>query len=178
MDYEVMVKEAYEEIMGLDKEAQARWKMEGVTREQIDANNAARSGKSLNALANRSAQRVAQNHVNDRAKELRMKQTNNQTASQRASYGQPENSNLLTKGLDFAKNHKVGTGVAAGLALAGGTALALKKHHDKKKEQAEKAAAYYDEAQLVKEAAEADYAEACAYEEAALAILNQLGYLD
>ena len=41
-----------------------------------------------------------------------------------------------------------------------------------------KAVAYYDEAQLVKEAAEADFAEACAYEEAAIAILDELGYLD
>lgn len=43
---------------------------------------------------------------------------------------------------------------------------------------AEKAAAYYDEAQYAKEAAEADYAEACAYEDAALQILDKLGYLD
>ena len=43
---------------------------------------------------------------------------------------------------------------------------------------AEKAAAYYDEAQYVKEAAEADYAEACAYEDAAIQILDELGYLD
>lgn len=43
---------------------------------------------------------------------------------------------------------------------------------------AEKAAAYYDEAQYAKEAAEADYAEACAYEDAALQILDELGYLD
>ena len=43
---------------------------------------------------------------------------------------------------------------------------------------AEKAAAYYDEAQYVKEAAEVDYAEACAYEDAAIQILDDLGYLD
>ena len=43
---------------------------------------------------------------------------------------------------------------------------------------AEKAAAFYEEAQLVKEAAENDYMEACAYEEAALTILNELGYFD
>ena len=43
---------------------------------------------------------------------------------------------------------------------------------------AEKAAAYYDEAQYVKEAAEADWAEACAYEDAAIQILDDLGYLD
>ena len=42
----------------------------------------------------------------------------------------------------------------------------------------QKAAAYYDEAQYAKEAALADYNEACAYEEAALTILDELGYLD
>lgn len=57
--------------------------------------------------------------------------------------------------------------------------LAAKRVADKKAEKAaEKAAAYYDEAQHVKEAAEADYAEACAYEDAALQILDELGYLD
>ena len=57
--------------------------------------------------------------------------------------------------------------------------LAAKRVADKKAEKAaEKAAAYYDEAQYIKEAAEADYAEACAYEDAALQILDELGYLD
>ena len=43
---------------------------------------------------------------------------------------------------------------------------------------AEKAAAYYDEAQFMKQAAEEDYLEACAYEDAAIEILDELGYLD
>ena len=43
---------------------------------------------------------------------------------------------------------------------------------------AEKAAAYYDEAQYAKEAALSDYDEACAYEAAALEVLDELGYLD
>ena len=34
------------------------------------------------------------------------------------------------------------------------------------------------QAQSLKQAAEADYEEACAYEEAALQILDELGYLD
>ena len=54
-----------------------------------------------------------------------------------------------------------------------------KKHlGDKAEKAAEKAAAYYDEAQYIKEAAESDYAEACAYEDAAIQILDELGYLD
>ena len=73
-------------------------------------------------------------------------------------------------------------GIAAGTAALGGAAYAGKKlydrHKSKAEEQAEKAAAYYDEAQYAKEAAIDDYNEACAYEEAALTILDELGYLD
>ena len=73
-------------------------------------------------------------------------------------------------------------GIAAGTAALSGAAYAGKKLYDRHKrkseEQAEKAAAYYDEAQYVKEAAIDDYNEACAYEEAALTILDELGYLD
>lgn len=83
------------------------------------------------------------------------------------------------------RNAQIQRGLAYGVpaaALVGGAAVAGKKIYDKRKskaeEQAEKAAAYYDEAQLVKEAAVDDYNEACAYEEAALAILDELGYLD
>ena len=68
------------------------------------------------------------------------------------------------------------------LAAAGATAYGIHRHNATKsqaeQEAAEKAAAYYDEAQYVKEAAEADYAEACAYEDAAIQILDELGYLD
>jgi hypothetical protein len=43
---------------------------------------------------------------------------------------------------------------------------------------AQKVAAYYEEAQLAKEAAEADYEVACAYEDAAYQILDELGLLE
>lgn len=43
---------------------------------------------------------------------------------------------------------------------------------------AQKVAAYYEEAQLAKEAAEADYEVACAYEDAAMRILGELGLLE
>ena len=75
--------------------------------------------------------------------------------------------------------------VGAGALGVAGAAYGGKKLYDKhqakksrEEEVAEKAAAYYDEAQYAKEAAEADYAEACAYEDAALQILDELGYLD
>ena len=66
----------------------------------------------------------------------------------------------------------------ADLAEARANAKAEAKAARKAEKQAEKAAAYYDEAQLAKEAAVEDYNEACAYEEAAIAILDELGYLD
>ena len=66
----------------------------------------------------------------------------------------------------------------AGLAEARANAKAEAKAARKAAKQAEKAAAYYDEAQYAKEAAVDDYNEACAYEEAALTILDELGYLD
>ena len=75
--------------------------------------------------------------------------------------------------------------IGAGALGVAGAAYGGKKLYDKhqakksrEEEVAEKAAAYYDEAQYAKEAAEADYAEACAYEDAALQILDELGYLD
>lgn len=43
---------------------------------------------------------------------------------------------------------------------------------------AQKVAAYYEEAQFAKEAAEADYEVACAYEDAAYQILDELGLLE
>ena len=90
-----------------------------------------------------------------------------------------------------ARTVGVAAGAVAPVAAIAGTAIAVDKLRqkiiDKKRqeyyarkagEQAEKAAAYYDEAQLAKEAAIDDYNEACAYEEAALTILDELGYLD
>ena len=83
------------------------------------------------------------------------------------------------------RNAQIQRGLAYGIPAAaalGGAAVAGKKlydrHKSKAEEQAEKAAAYYDEAQYAKEAAVDDYNEACAYEEAALTILDELGYLD
>ena len=158
MNYEAMVKEAYEEIIGLDKEAGVK-------------DVAKKIGDAFTAKDYRDAANVYRNHKD----------------TMQTIYGgsKKELRKALNKkmGQELKKDVLVGagkTGLAYALPVAaiGGTALALKKHHDKKKEQAEKAAAYYDEAQLVKEAAEADYAEACAYEEAALAILGELGYLD
>lgn len=43
---------------------------------------------------------------------------------------------------------------------------------------AKHAMAYYEQAQMMKEAAEADFVNASAYEEAAINILHELGYFD
>lgn len=84
-------------------------------------------------------------------------------AAQRAAHG------------DYAVQRALGY---AGLSDDRVAAKRAAKAERKAAKAAEKAAAYYDEAQYVKEAAEADYAEACAYEDAAIQILDELGYLD
>ena len=71
-----------------------------------------------------------------------------------------------------------GTLAAAGIATGAYKALKNKKSKSQEEETAEKAAAYYEAAVMAKEAAEADYANACAYEDAALEILADLGYID
>ena len=76
---------------------------------------------------------------------------------------------------DYAAQRDLGY---AGLSDDRVAAKRAAKAERKAAKAAEKAAAYYDEAQYVKEAAEADYAEACAYEDAAIQILDDLGYLD
>ena len=43
---------------------------------------------------------------------------------------------------------------------------------------AKHAMTYYEQAQMMKEAAEADFVQASAYEDAAIDILSELGYLD
>lgn len=66
-------------------------------------------------------------------------------------------------------------------AISGATAYGVHRHNKRKtqaQEQAEKAAAYYEDAQLVKEAAYNDYMEACAYEDAAVEALYDLGYFE
>ena len=86
--------------------------------------------------------------------------------------------------MNHIKDHKglYGAGASA-LALAGigaGTYKALKNRKNKSQDEevAEKAAAYYEAAVMAKEAAENDYANACAYEDAALEILDELGLLE
>lgn len=76
--------------------------------------------------------------------------------------------------------------VAAGVPVAAAATLgslaaakALKKKNQVSEDEiAEKAAAYYEAATMAKEAAENDYNVACAYEDAALEILADLGYID
>lgn len=91
--------------------------------------------------------------------------------------------NILKRVQKHVGDHKGAYGAgASALALAGIGTGAYKALKNKKKSQeeetAEKAAAYYEAAVMAKEAAEADYANACAYEDAALEILADLGYID
>lgn len=147
-EYEGMVHEAYEDILGsMEKEAapsitqvDAHMKEKGYTKDPIH-------GDATTALA-----------VVEAAKKK----------------------GLLGRGIDLAKAHPYATAGTAAAALAIPTAAALiaKKKKKDAEEVAEKAAAYFDEAQLIKEAAANDYEVACAYEDAALSILGELGYFD
>lgn len=153
--YENMVKEAYDQIMGFDKEAGVK----DVAGSVWAATKKAGKGYADALKGTDIHNAVSDLKINPRvvSKDFRNKAKGN---------------------LALGAAKTVGA-YAAPVAAATTAAVALKKRHDRKKEeQAEKAAAYYDEAQLVKEAAERDYQEACAYEEAALEILAELGYLD
>ena len=175
MDYEMMVKEACEEIMGgIEKQAKKRDRDE----KYID-DSAAYTGRK----AGRGALKGAGIGAGSGA-------VAGGVPSAVASYG-------LSRGLGASPGKAalaaLGGGVAgaipgsisfglSGAGLGAGIGAGYGAIHGgnvrQRRKQAEKAAAYYDEAQLVKQAAEADYAEACAYEEAALQILDELGYLD
>ena len=236
--YETMVKEACEEILGIDKEA-------GVRYNRFMKNIADRRALRRNEEADRAELKMDQRNARTVSrKDLRNKKTDDNLANYRGYIGSVnagndeavaqyaklmENRNLETarkaerkhqKRVDKARrladtaelynqmnDNKAATmgrtselvkqmrgqraeNTAARRAIghsyitdvAEGADLRAKQRAHRldlaEQRKAEKAAAYYDEAQLVKEAAEADYMEACAYEEAALAILDELGYLD
>ena len=179
--YNDMVKEAYEEICGeVEKEA------------YVKGYDKSLAGKAWGAVK-RYGRTLAGKDVKAAKNQL-----NNLRDSYSHIYG--GNENMINKMMesDYAKgiaekmpkdirNARLKRAGAAGATALGvaGAAYGGKKLYDKhqakksrEEEVAEKAAAYYDEAQYIKEAAEVDYAEACAYEEAALQILDELGYLD
>ena len=160
--YNEMVKNAYEEILGFDKIANVRDLTDEAIAERLKMQESLTKGGYKEAV-----------------------RTGLTTGGIMSSINVANN---LTKG---RKSPKVLLGSLGYLAGGVGGALALQKINESYKNKlkaeqnrrqsqaaAEKAAAYYDEAQYVKEAAEADYAEACAYEDAAIQILDELGYLD
>ena len=170
MNYNTMVKEAYEEIMGFDKEA-------GV----LDNAKAELSGMKLGGRlmkdAIKSNPKGVASAIGNRIASRPIGTAAGVAGTALAAYGAKK---LIDRGREKREEN-------GGWSPMGGAAGMFRR----KKEQpqtgttitinspmAKKAAAYYDEAQLVKEAAEADYKEACAYEEAALSILSELGYLD
>ena len=209
--YEEMVKNAYEEILGFDKEAFAQPQRYTFDTKTVDQQNedverrlaerdkpikkfqrrvltgaTAVGGGALGALIPKA---VLDSKLGDKAynaarnewhkeKKIDMDQIDDRAKEIFKNLKQPHKKKLMAKMLGGAA---LGTALGAG-AIYGASRLRhgtdkylSRKNHE---EAAEKAAAYYDEAQYVKEAAEADYAEACAYEDAAIQILDELGYLD
>jgi gas vesicle protein len=158
--YEAMVKEAYENILGFEKEA-------GVKDVAATAwGGAKKAGKGyVDAL-------TAKGVRNTYAK--REKALNDLSGMDPEALKQYLKSHNLSMGSYIKPGLKTvgavgGTAAALGLAAYGG-----RKLHDKKK--ARKAQQALEAAESQKEAAENDYLEACAYEEAALEVLAELGY--
>ena len=81
--------------------------------------------------------------------------------------------------LNNAKAKRVAA-IAAPLAAAGAGvgALALAKKRKQDQDIAEKAAAYYEEAQMLKQAAQEAFNEAQLYEDAAIEVLAEMGYFE
>lgn len=152
-DYDEMVKMAYEDIVdGLEKEAYHEYSNipEGQMRRSKKAWKEAQKG-------NLSAEAIH---------EIATKPGMTKAVAEHL---------MKHKGL-----YGAGVGAAALAGVGAGTYKLLKNRKNKSQEEetAEKAAAYYEAAVMAKEAAETDYANACAYEDAALEILADLGYID
>ena len=183
--FDEMVKMAYDEIVGeeFDKEA-------GVKDAASKAWGGIKGapGKAWSGIKG-AAGAVGRTYSGRNVKDIKNPWLNSQDLADMIRSGQvkpgegvkamPED---LKKKLRTAQIQRGAAYAIPALALAGGTAYGIHRHNAKKRqaeqEQAEKAAAYYDEAQYAKEAALADYDEACAYEAAALEVLDDLGYLD
>ena len=172
--YETMVKEAYENILGMDKEAgildnakaeigAARF-VGGALKDSFNANPGGTVKSLGQGLANHAMSRPLGTAATAAGAGL-------------AAYGAKK---LMDRGRENREENGIRPFSPVSKMLFGrkkqeqpmGTTITINGPMGKR------AAAYYDEAQLVKQAAEADYAEACAYEEAALQILDELGYLD
>ena len=174
--YEEMVKSAYEEILGFDKMAGIQDYDDDKLQRKIDKLNKI----TKNGYAGAAGSGAITGTVTALGRAALLHGLNKATGG-----NNPIFSAVAPTGKEIAKSVALNSAVGAGsrsLAHKFRTnrldKLMAEQNRRQSQAAAEKAAAYYDEAQYVKEAAEADYAEACAYEDAAIQILDELGYLD
>ena len=156
--YEAMVKEAYDNILGFEKEA-------GVKDVAATAWGGAKKASkgyvdALTAKGVREIRKAKKADPNVIEKWMGKEWTKN---------SRKKMDKAAVKELGKTVGAVGGTAAALGLAAYGG-----KKLYDKAK--ARKAQQALEAAETQKEAAENDYLEACAYEEAALEVLAELGY--
>ena len=173
-EYEGMVHEAYEDILGLEKEAGAQADLYKATKDQ---RYAAADPGSRRGFYDEATTKAGKEEIE---KFLAKKNKAGKGSNLMHNLSNPVATAMMWRGLsNKQKAAIIGGGSAAALGIGAGTAALIHNRKKKKGEEvAEKAAAYYDEAQLAKEAAANDYEVACAYEDAALSILSELGYFD
>ena len=163
--YEAMVKEAYDNIVGFEKEAEVL-QLPPAKKSTIAKTKARNAGR---AIADAFT-----------GKELRDIHRGRKSVMSDLSYLDKDELKAKIKDLQAGRGNYVkpalktlgaytGAAAALGAGIYGG-----KKLYDKKK--AQKAQQALEAAETQKEAAEYDYTEACAYEDAALEILAELGY--
>lgn len=173
-EYDGMVHEAYEEILGLEKEA-------APVRRHTDRIPVSVMRKTPRNKMGETAKEILQQRVDNRSTPASAISTRNNRSTP-ASVISTRNNRKAAASAALKKKIGIGAGATAGaLTLAAGL-YGLAKHRKNKRntdESVEKQAfAYYEASQMAKEAAQEDYAEACAYEDAALDVLDELGYLD
>ena len=166
--YETMVKEAYENIIGMDKEAENHLThlFPGNTAEAKGTGKMAGFGKRyLDALKASDLRDV----VSQRKAIAEALPGADKADIAKTIAAQGQGAGAVAKA--GAKTLAAYAPIAAGVI---GTGVLAKKMHDKKK--AQRAQAALEAAGEQKTAAENDYMEACAYEEAALEVLAKLGF--
>lgn len=188
-DYDDMVVEAFEEISGMDKMArninrihnlESHYENNTGAKKLVDA-MAERHAARYDASAAKAKMKAAKRAHGAESDEYRSARDEKREARRRGRKAMRTQFNPVNHMRDYLGRLSAAPGANFGwMPSVLDDVMVRNKAYAKAiaKKTEKQASAYYEAAQFAKEAAEADYAEACAYEEAALDILDELGYLD